>query len=301
MKMSNALKDPRNKAIIGTIIGALLSAISVVWIMDLGDFFATGTTGIAQIFNKLFNRDNKLPMLEGLIFFALNIPLIVIGAKGVSKRFAIYSALSVVLQSSLFVLFRYINFNPFKVFIAEGTESRLMLAILGGLVGGVSSGITLRMGSSTGGIEIISQYFFFKKQKNFAGVSFVLDFFILIGAYFAQGRDFECICYTLVRLIIYLIVVDKMHTIYKNVMIKVVTDKGEEVKNALIAKFNHGITMYKAVGGYSKGTKDVLEIAMSSYEINEYRNIIRSVDKDAFITSYQITKIDGFFNHNIMG
>lgn len=289
-------KNSDFKAITGTIIGAFLSAVSVVWILDLGSFYATGSAGMAQIITRICDRENHLPFLEGAIFAALNIPLIIIGKNGVSKKFALYSGISVILQTILFVLFRYIKWNPFLALKDDGT----MLAIIGGLIGGVSSGITLRFGSSTGGIEIISQYYYVKKQGSFSGVTLIVNSAIIFAGYFVEGCDIKIVCYTLVRLIIYVIVVDKMHTIYKSVMIKIITVKGEEVRQALIERFNHGITIYNAVGGYSLREKQCLEIVVSSYEIEEYRKIVKQIDPKSFIMYSSINKIDGVFNHNII-
>ena len=40
------------KALVGTIIGSTVEAMGVVWILEYGNFFATGLTGIAQVINK---------------------------------------------------------------------------------------------------------------------------------------------------------------------------------------------------------------------------------------------------------
>src|SRR5690606_20551928 len=113
------------------------------------------------------------------IFIALfNIPLFIIGFRGVSKRFAILSLSSVILQVILVYLFEQLSkagFNPIAdAFVVNGVlkpSAMLTIAVLGGLACGIGSGISLRNGASTGGMDILSQYFSFKKHIPFTSVS----------------------------------------------------------------------------------------------------------------------------------
>lgn len=285
------------KALVGTIIGSTVEAMGVVWILEYGNFFATGLTGIAQVINKLLLLINEnIAISVGILYFILNVPLLIIGATGVSKRFAIFSSLSVILQSVMILVCELIRdktgFSPFASF----GDDRLLLAIIGGLLGGLSSGIMLRSGGSAGGVEIISQYLRFKKQANFAVVSLVINAIILIAGFFLE--DIACVAYTSIRLILYVLVMDKINTIYKFVKISIITTKPDEMREVLISKFNHGITMYKVTGGYSLQEKTELEIIVSSYEVESYKKLAHDVDKDVFMTFTSINRVDGRFNQN---
>lgn len=285
------------KAIAGTIVGSIVEAMGVVWILEYGNFFATGITGIAQVLNKLFLLINENFIVSvGILYFVLNVPLLIIGFIGVSKRFSIFSCISVVLQSVFILVFEIVRdntgFSPFSSF----GDDRLLLAIIGGLLGGVSSGIMLRSGGSAGGVEIISQYLHFKKKSNFALVSLIINATILIAGFFLE--DIACVAYTSIRLILYVLVMDKINTIYKYIKISIVTTKPDEIRDVLVTRFNHGITIYKVTGGYSLEEKTELEIIASSYEVEEYRKIAHDIDPNAFMTFTTINKVDGRFNHN---
>ena len=244
---------------------------------------------------KLLINEN-IAISVGILYFILNVPLLIIGATGVSKRFAIFSSLSVILQSVMILVCELIRdktgFSPFASF----GDDRLLLAIIGGLLGGLSSGIMLRSGGSAGGVEIISQYLRFKKQANFAVVSLVINAIILIAGFFLE--DIACVAYTSIRLILYVLVMDKINTIYKFVKISIITTKPDEMREVLISKFNHGITMYKVTGGYSLQEKTELEIIVSSYEVESYKKLAHDVDKDVFMTFTSINRVDGRFNQN---
>ena len=296
-KLAKFVRSRDAKAIIGTIIGSSIEAMGVVWILEYGNFFATGLTGIAQVLNKLFLLINENFIVSvGILYFILNVPLLIIGFIGVSKRFSIFSCLSVVLQSVLILVFEIVRdatgFSPFASF----GDDRLLLAIIGGLLGGLSSGIMLRSGGSAGGVEIISQYLHFKKKSNFAIVSLTINATILIAGFFLE--DIACVAYTSIRLILYVLVMDKINTIYKYIKISIVTTKPQEIRDVLVTRFNHGITIYNVTGGYSLTQKSELEIIASSYEVEEYRKIAHEIDPDAFMTFTTINRVDGRFNQN---
>jgi uncharacterized membrane-anchored protein YitT (DUF2179 family) len=80
--------------------------------------------------------------------------------------------------------------------------------------------------------------------------------------------------------------------------VSIITEEKDRMREELIARFNHGITIYSAVGGYTNKTKYVLETVVSSYEAEEYKNIAMQIDPHCFITYTGIKQIYGLFNRN---
>lgn len=296
------LKKRNTKVTLGMIIGTIMYCMGVVWILDLGMFYAGGVTGISQLISNGLAKAGI--NISKSIFIAFgNVPLFIIGWKGVSKRFAILSLSSVVLQVLTVAFLEFLRtkgVNPFyEAFIENGMlkpGSELTLSVLGGLVLGVGSGISLRSGASTGGMDILSQYYSFKKKVEFTTVSLSVDLFIIIVSAFVGSLDIAI--YTIIRLIITILVLDKIHTIYKYLKVEIITTEKEAMRLALITKFNHGVTIYQALGGYSGSEKWVLESVVSSYEAEEYKNIALNIDKKSFITFTAVKQVYGLFNRN---
>jgi uncharacterized membrane-anchored protein YitT (DUF2179 family) len=279
------------------VLGTIIYCIAVVWILDLGNFYAGGITGISQLLTKIFGRIN-INIPKSIFIALLNAPLFIIGWREVSNRFAILSLTSVILQ--VIIIFgleqlKAAGFNPMSALADE----YLLLAILGGLLTGVGCGICLRGGASSGGMDIISQYVSLKKNVSFAKFSLTVDFFIICAGAIEAG-NIRVGIFTIVRLLVHIIALDKIHTIYRYMRISIVTTKKDEMREAILARFNHGITMYDAVGGYSQQERWVLESVCSSYEIEDYRQIALSVDKHCFITTSKVENIFGFFNRNVI-
>lgn len=302
-KLTQFSRKRNFKVILGMVLGTIIYCISVVWILDLGKFYAGGVTGLSQLISNAL--DNIGITVSKSIFIAIfNVPLFIIGWRGVSKRFAILSLSSVLLQVVVIAILEYFvskGFNPVADAFRDASgnikeSSMLTIAVLGGLVCGVGSGISLRTGASTGGMDILSQFFSFKKGIPFATISLTLDLIIIVLASFVG--NLEIAFYTIIRLIITILVLDRIHTIYKYMRVQIITDHMEEMREALVTNFNHGVTIYQAMGGYSKSNKWVLESVVSSYEAEEYKNIAFKIDEKSFITFTVVKRVYGFFNHN---
>lgn len=296
-KFRKFLRNRNAMVIFAMVIGTLIYSFAVVWILDIGEFYAGGVTGVSQLISRLLENVN-IHISKSVFIGLLNIPLFVIGWKGVSKRFAILSVGSIVIQVISIFLFELLrDRHGINFFAADLGQEKLILAIFGGLVCGIGVGFVLRYGASTGGMDILSQYVSFRKNISFTKFALVVDIFIVIFGGFVGG-SVKVAVYTLIRLIIYVLVLDRIHTIYNYMKLSIVTTKKEEMRQVLIGRFNHGITIYEAVGGYTNQPKWVLETVVSSYETEDYKNTIKELDPQAFVTYTAVKSVDGLFNKN---
>lgn len=282
------------------ILGTAVYSLGVVWFLNLGVFFAGGVTGISQIICYAIWK--RIPAFLGALITLLNIPLFLFGWKNLSKKFAIFTAISVLLQSAFIAIFEFLQdqygFNPvLSVIESYGMTAdtidigtRLFLALLGGFFTGLGNALCLRSGGSSGGIDVVANALQVRKGISLSKFSFIVDAIILIGAMFI---NFSSMLFTLVRLVIAILTLDKFYRIYQYVKIEVITECAEEVRQLVLTKFFHGVTIYDATGGYTMREKKVLEILVSRYEINSYVNSIKKVDPHAFITVSNITQLSG--------
>lgn len=295
------------KMIGGLIIGTFIYCFAIVFVADLGNFYSGGITGIAQLIASVVHwifPDNQQVGLKSILIVLFNAPLFIIAWKGVSRKFAIASLASVAMQSALIALFEYIQtkgFNPFYSFSVN--KEFLTLSIFGGLLLGLGNSLPLKYGASTGGIDVISQYVSLKYNMSFSKVTFGIDLFIIISASligYIKDATLEPGVYTVIRMIISVLVIDKIHTIYKYAEVTIVTDKKEEMRNAILEHSNHGISIYEIEGGFSHTKKYVLKSVVWSFETRKYRDIAVAVDPHAFISVTKIKHVDGRFRKNVI-
>lgn len=310
------------------ILGSLIYAFSVCWVLELGDFVSSGVTGTSQIIVRIptLFGGKSLDGLLGLLIGIINIPLVIIGWKGVSKRYAILTVISIFVQTIATTLISNFTVSPFcgifdpNAGTSEGlfeciqngalnifnvsekdaiistfketmdTGTRLMLAIIGGITAGFGAALCLKAGGSTGGIDIIASYLQTKKGLSFTKYQSIIDgTIILLSAIFSV----KMVIFTLIRLYVYIKVIDLVYNSYKIARLEIITSKGDEMRAKLIKKFHHGVTIFNALGGYTLSDRQVLEVYISAYEVEEYLRTIQKVDPGAFVIRSKVSIVNG--------
>ena len=229
-----------------------------------------GVGGIAIILNKLFNVD------YAIIIFIMNIFLLLLSLILLGKE----KTKATVLGSVLFPIFvratEYLN-----VWLQIDTSNLLLSAISGGILFGVGAGLIFRAGFTTGGTDIVNQIIS-KYLKITLGKSMLLSdgLIVLVSGYFFGINH---MLYSIVVLYIISLISDRIVLgISDSKMFLIVTDKDEEVKNYIIKKLGHGVTIFKGKGGYKKEKDDVLMAVLPTKDYYSLRDGIKKIDKDVF-------------------
>lgn len=332
------------KSYLLVILGTIIYSFGVVWILRIGGFFSGGATGASQLIVGLFEKFSKnkdvITVISnnlGTFILLINIPLFVIGWRGLSKKFVLLTAVSIIVQTlvmnflskytisplcllindasvagnvlrsgsysdvvrnllnndaaGLIDIFRKSGFTIiknadtdlaqelFKTYMSTGT--RLLLAIIGGILCGSGAALCLKAGGSTGGMDIIANYLQVKKQVSFTKVQTTVDTVIICSSAIISVEN---VLFTLIRLIFYMRAIDSIYKIYKTNRIEIITTKGEEMRVALLKYLGHGVTLYKCIGGYTMAEKDAVVIYASNFETPLYVQAAKEVDPNAFIT-----------------
>ncbi len=285
--------------IIITLIGAILYTIGIKWFIIPANLKTGGFTGIAQIIYELFQ-----PILPdtiqydvgvSIIWFILNIPVFYLGFKTLGRRFSFLSFLSVIAGMLALALVPL----P-KVLVIEGFSKDLMLsAIVGGVITGIGIGITLKVGSSTGGMDIISQYLSYKRDGSFGKYSFIINVLIIMIVAFTDSWRFAL--YTIINLFISMIVIDKIHTRHHKLTLMIVTDMKDDLIKALHKRIYRGITVIPVMGAYSRRDKSILLMVVSSYELYNVMSTIKEIDEKAFTNVLKSQTVFGNFAKQKIG
>ena len=285
------------------ILSSAFYAVSVEIFLEPANLLSIGSTAIGQIINRIlteaFPSCPEFLSSVGLYSLLVNIPLLAYGVRHVSPRFAFYTVISVVIQfiflagwiDGEYILTEIIKLDP--------ESNRLFLSIIAGLLCGVGMGIALRYGTSTGGLDIVSQALSLKKGISIGTFSMVVNILLAIinGAI---AHQFAVALYTFIFIILSNIVIDKIHTAYNYLRIDVITKKKEEVSKVLLEEIKRGCTTVDVQGAYTNEMKFDVFMVISSYELEKAKRAIHKVDPEAFIMVSPIKRIIGaFFKHTI--
>lgn len=285
------------------IVSTMIYGVGLGWFLEASPTFRIyggGIPGLSQLIVdiiKLANGGVINDTVRNIVMFGtiigLNIPLFILGWFGVSKRFTIYSMISVVIQATVI---GYLKIDLFK------NLEPAMLAIFGGGLIGVGIGIAMKFGTSTGGFDIVSQYISLRRGKSVGQVSTVMNLSITaIGAVLNgvmegnAAKAAETLIYTLVTLFMIMIVIDKIHTSYTYIEFNIITDYPEEMAEKIIEGIQRGVTIFDVRGGYTLNEKSMVYLIVMKFEKHKLLNVIKSVDPNAFIVSKPVSSINGNF------
>lgn len=119
---------------------------------------------------------------------------------------------------------------------------------------------------------------------------FFTDGLIIVIGSFAFG--FNHLMYSLIILYIIANMTDKVVLgISDSKSFYIITEKEKEVKEFVIKELNHGVTEFKAIGGYNNDHQTVLMSVIPTREYYKLKEGIYNIDKKAFFVvmdSYEV-------------
>ena len=270
------------------IVASIIMSIGITWFIDKAGLYSGGIPGIAQIIRNVFQKFFKVDNLNiGVLTLILNIPLLILGWFGVSKKFTIYSFISVIVQTLILGLVPEVDFKV----------DTLTNALIGGMLMGIGTGLALKFGTSTGGVDIISQYISLKKGATVGFIGLTINLVIT----FLSGilDTWTVAIYTAIRLIITTIFIDNIHTAYNYLAVEIITSS-LDIANDVVEKMGRGMTILKGEGAFTHQEKIVLDCVISSYELAYLQDIIDKYDQKAFVIVKPVKKIIGNFKRKVI-
>lgn len=258
------------KRILEFILGCFIVAISYNIFIAPNGIVPGGVGGIAIIINKLFNVDNAITI------FILNIFLLILSLILLGKEKTKASVLGTILFPIMVKITENLN-----VWLQIDTSKILLSSISGAILFGLGAGLIFRAGFTTGGTDIINQILS-KYLKITLGKSMLLsDGLIVLASVFIFGINH--MMYSILTLYIISLISDKVVLgISDSKMFLIVTDKDEEVKEFIIKKLGHTVTVFKGKGGYKREKDDVLMAILPTKDYYLLRDGIKKIDKEAF-------------------
>lgn len=254
---------------IGTVLGAAIMAFGVSSFLLPNQLSSGGFAGIATITYYLL----KIPM--GTMIFALNVPLFLFAGYKIGKEFLIKSIIGTVSLSIFIDIFD--KYPPI-------TTDRFLACIYGGVIIGLGTAIILKVGSSTGGTELITNLIkSYNPQISMSKYLMLIDV-VIIGLNIVFFRQIEIGLYSVIAIYLYGQLVDIVFEgVYYTKLLFIISDKNEEISNAIEKSVRRGVTGLYGKGMYSNSDKLVLICAAARGDISKIKNIAKQIDEHCFI------------------
>lgn len=271
------------KRILVVIFGSLLLAISLNFFLINANVYASGFAGAAQLTSSVFADFLGIRVSTGILLLLFNIPVFILGWFKVGKGFTIYSIVSVIFATI------FMGILP----VLSVSNDIILNAVFGGVIAGVGVGLSLKLGASTGGMDIVAMVLSRLQDKPIGTYFLLLNGVIIALAGIIYEP--ENALYTMLTLYVTTAVIDMIHTRHEKVTAMIVTLKADELQQAIHQKLVRGITILPAKGAYSKEDKSMLYLVITRYELYDLETIIKEVDPNAFTNIVQTVGIFGFF------
>ena len=262
------------------IVGNALYALTVVLFLVPSGLITGGATGIALGINRALG----LPVSG--VLFVINMTMLTVGWVLLGRRFAITTIASTVLSPLFLALWERV-FTGFVL-----TDDLVLNTIFAGLGVGISLGITIRAGASTGGMDIpplvLNKWF----HLPVSSTMMTFDFIILAAqAAFSPVRQS---LYGVVMAIIYTVVLDKVLMLgTTRTEVKIISAKSDEICAAIFAQLDRGVTILHGEGGYLREPESVLLSVVSNRQLPRLEKLAHAIDPTCFMIVSHVTEVSG--------
>lgn len=274
------MKQKHYLSLLTVILGNLLYTLTVKLFLLPANLISCGTTGLALVANHFLN----IPMTGFILFF--NMAMLAVGWMILGRKFA----MTTVLSSILYPLFLEI-LNRVLGDISV-TDNIMLNVLFAGMGLGISLGIVIRSGASTGGMDIpplvLKKFFHIPVSASL----WVFDFCIMLSQ--AAFHPLEDLLYGVLLLIVISIALNKVMLLgTSRTEVKIVSTRSDEIRQAILSRVDRGVTILHGQGGFGRQNTEVILSVVSNYELPRVQQLARSIDPDCFMIISQVTEVWG--------
>ena len=262
------------------LIGNALLAFFVAAFVIPHNIIMGGTTGIGIVLNRTLSIDTAV------LIFIINNLLLIFGGIILGKKFFLTTVASSVLYPvMLAVMMRIPGIDSI-------TDNSLLAALFGGCVEGLSVGMLMRVGSSTGGMDIVNLVLHKWFHLPVAVFVSVTDALVVGGqALFAKP---EQLLLAIIVIVCETLMIEQIMILGKSqIQVYVISDQYEELRRKILNDLNLGVTMTIIETGLLGEQQKGVLCVVSPRKLYMVTELIQSVDPDAFITVTKIKEVRG--------
>lgn len=250
-------------------VGVILTAIALDAFLIPGRIASGGVSGLATIVYHV----TGIPV--GATMLAVNIPLIIAALVVIGPSFGARTVYGSILVS--------IAVEALRPVVPVLTQDLMLSSVYGGALAGLGMGLAFRHGGSTGGTDLaaglINKFTHLSVGKSLLIIDFVVV--SLAGVVFSA----ELALYALISIFATSKVIDLVQEGFSYAKTAIIiSSQPDAVASAILTRMGRGVTGIKGVGKYSGMDREVLMCVVSRREITQLKNLVKELDKDAFMT-----------------
>lgn len=299
MESQNRIKTEL-KCIIMMLCAVTISFVSLYVFVIPSNFSPSGIDGISTILYELTGIN------IGWFKLSFNIPLMVLAWIFLKKRYVFYVIAFILFDSFGVIVLENLNFYTFipaGLTAGEQIGYRLIASIFSGVSLGICTGIMLKIGCSTGGIDIVACLVNLKKPNfNVERIISVICYAVILCSYFVYW-DLTSILLSIIQIFVFeWTTASILRKDRYAVEVKIITKNPEVIRDEILEKYQHSATILEATGMYTGDAYSMVVTVLNSKNMNEFMSTMK-MHPDTFIYFSDGVKVQGtyHFGSNIGG
>ena len=271
----------QGKVLLYTLIGNTMLAFAICAFVVPQDFMLGGASGISLIIQQW------IPIRLSVISAVVNAALFLLGLAFMGWQFAGRSLLSTIIYPLIMAVFEEL---PVAALFAG--EDKLLCALYCAVLIGGGIGLVVRVGGSTGGMDIPPCIL--QKYKNIPiGTSLMFfDGIIILAQVLIKGID--GVLYSLLILVLTSAVVDKTTVSgEQKVEMIIISPEFEKIRSEILGKLDSGVTMLDIETGYMGEKQKAILSVVYAKKYPELRDATLKIDPKAFIVTADVKNVNG--------
>ncbi|MEJ7711864.1 MAG: YitT family protein [Pyrinomonadaceae bacterium] len=273
--MKTLVRESLNTALIA--LGVLSAGMGLKGFLLSSRFIDGGVTGVSMLLSDVLG----VPL--AVLILVINLPFIALGYRQIGKKFAVKSALAIAGLSVCLAVVKYPDVTPDK----------LLTAVFGGFFIGAGIGLAIRGGAVLDGTEVAA--LLISKSNHLLKVGdviLILNVFIFSAAAFFLG--IESALYSILTYFAASKMIDFLiHGVEEYTAVIIISEKSEEIRQAIIRVLSRGVTVYQGRGGLSDAQQDILYCVVTRLEVGSIKNMATDIDETAFIVTHPLADAEG--------
>lgn len=266
--------------------GCFLIGVSIFTFYEQAHLQVGGFSGLALILQRILGTNVSV----GMISIILNVPVLFAIFFFINHHLLVRTIVGMIVLGYTLDLARYLSAYILPILFKGSVQEAdyILLALFGGALFGVGSGLIVRSGYATGGSDNLA--FLIKlvfKNLKFAFIVWLFDFtVILAGAYFNGNASSttRIILYSIVALLTDVKVLDLVLSgySYKRVVF-IISRQHQKIADEILQHMYRGVTGLKSIGHYSKQEGEVLFVVLDIKQVPRLKTLVAKIDHNAFV------------------
>ena len=262
------------------LLGNILFALTLKLFVMPSGLIMGGATGVALAVNRAFGLS-----VSGVLL-VFNVSMLILGWLVLGRTFAI-STLASTFLSPVALEFWERLLGDYVL-----TDDLLLCTVFAGLGIGVSLGMVIRAGASTGGMDIPPLVLNKLCHLPVSVSMFFFDLLILLTQ--AMSTPADQILYGILVVLISTTVLDKVIMVgTTRTEVKIISSKADEIRAAILSQIDRGVTILHGEGGYLHQPTQLLLCVVSNRELPRLEKLIHSIDPASFVIVGHVSEVSG--------